>query len=72
MYVLKYPARNKALEELEDRLRQLSLASRTEEDKELEMPVLVEGKKMISGFDNILAHLNGIAGELYLWRYCTC
>lgn len=72
MLILKYPPKALQRTELEDRLRQLSLAFRSEEDPKLEEPVLIEGRISYTGTANIMAHLDELARELYFWQYCNC
>ena len=72
MLQFKYPVKSDAVTELEDRLQQLSLAFKSEMDAALEMPILIEGTTTISGLQNIVGHLDQLAGELYIWRHRNC
>jgi hypothetical protein len=72
MLILKYPAKTRQTNELEERLQQLSLAHQTQIDPALTAPVLIEGKITIAGAGKINEHLDELARELYFWQYCSC
>ena len=72
MLILKYPAKTLQTNELEERLRELSLAHRVEIDLELKELALIEGKITFTGAEKISEHLDELARELFLWQFCTC
>ncbi len=72
MITLKYASRNQQVEELEERLRSLSLAFASQITTSLQQPQLVDGKDEINGFSAIQSHLDTLSKELHKWYYCDC
>lgn len=72
MYTLKYAISGKEVEEITERLKQLSLAYQIEESSEVDNITLQEGKKAIVGLVKIKSHLEELATELHQWYYCNC
>ncbi len=72
MLILKYAVKTQETEELEERLRQLTLAHQVELAPEVKEPVLVEGRITFTGRQKINEHLDELARELYFWQYCNC
>lgn len=72
MYILQYPNSTAQVQELEDRLRQLSLAYKVEQRTELEEIQLNDGEKLVQGFTSIQLRLDALQAELRHWYYCDC
>jgi hypothetical protein len=70
--ILQYKKSDKTTSEIESKLKSLTLAYKTEKDKNVESPILVDGKNRIKGKQQILAHLQALEGELHQWYYCNC
>ena len=64
--------RHGKMPELEERLKELSLAYHSESQPELKELQLLDGKKQLQGFAAIQAHLDELSKELHQWYYCNC
>ncbi len=69
---LQYQVLNPLVTEIEDKLKELSLAFKKEQVSGQKSPILVDGKKKIVGKKAILEHLRLLEGELNAWYYCDC
>ena len=69
---LQYKVLNPFVTEIEDKLKELSLAFKKEQVSAKKSPTLVDGKKEIVGKKAILEHLRLLEGELNAWYYCDC
>lgn len=72
MYTLQYPTATAQFQQVEDRLRQLTLSFKTEQDSELDDIQLHDGSQLVQGFAQIQRHLDALQGELDQWYYCGC
>ena len=72
MYTLQYSAQNHQVEEIIDRLKQMSLAYKTLQSDIIQEITLNESQKSIVGFANINAYLEELGKELHQWYYCSC
>lgn len=72
MIILQYAEPNQQVLELEERLKELSLAFRSEVQPTLGQLRLIDGQQKISGFDAIQVHLDELSKELHQWYYCNC
>ena len=72
MYILQYSKTDQQVNELEECLREMSLAFKTKQDPALEEPTLSNGDLHIHGFKEIKAYLDKLNGELHLWYFCNC
>jgi len=72
MITLKYTTRNQQVEEVEERLRELSLAFASETTSGLQQLQLVDGLHQVDGFPAIQNHLEELSKELHKWYYCDC
>lgn len=72
MITLKYATHSQEVLELEESLKNLSLAFKTEENKALCQPILEDGELILEGERAIKAHLDKLSGELKQWWYCDC
>ena len=72
MIVLKFSKKDNRVNELEERLRQMSLAFKAEQVPGLQAVVLAEGQQKMEGHEAIHTHLDKLAGELHQWYYCNC
>jgi len=70
--ILEYQVLSPAVQEIEDKLKELSLAFTKKQITKLKTPRLVDGREKISGHKAILDHLGTLAGELNSWYYCDC
>ena len=69
---LQYRVLNPFVREIEEKLKELSLAFKKEQISAKKSPVLVDGRKEIVGKNAILEHLRLLEGELNAWYYCDC
>ena len=69
---LQYQVLNPVVKEIEDKLKELSLAFKKQQKKSSKSLVLIDGKTKIKGKKAILEHLLQIEGELNSWYYCDC
>lgn len=72
MFVLKFAEKNKEVQEVEDTLKQMSLAYSIEENEDLKEVILMEDETRFSGLEAINNHLDKLSGELNSWYYCNC
>lgn len=68
---LQYSKNNTAVQEIESKLIELSLAFDKKETPEAKDPILVDGGQKISGQKAILEHLRLLESELKSWYYCS-
>lgn len=69
---LKFAKPSVLVKELEENLRELSLAYKTEVDDTLDHPLLIDGDLTLEGGQAIKNHLDQLSGELKKWWYCDC
>ncbi len=69
---LEYQVVSPAVQEIEAKLKELSLAFTKKQITKLKTPRLIDGREKISGPKAILDHLGELAGELNAWYYCDC
>lgn len=69
---LQYQVLNPVVKEIEDKLKELSLAFKKKQIDTLKSLVLVDGRTKITGKKAILEHLRLLEGELNSWYYCDC
>lgn len=72
MIQIKYPEYNKEVEELEERLKGLSLAYKMEKSERLTQPSFEDGLTKVEGMDSIKEQLDKLQGELFEWWYGSC
>lgn len=72
MMTLKFPQPSAELEEIEEALKQLSLAFRKEQDPALQYLVLEDGESIVKGPQEIKNHLDNLRDELPKWWFCGC
>jgi len=72
MIQIKYPEYNKEVEELEERLKGLSLAYKMEKSEQLTQPSFEDGLTKVEGMDSIKEQLDKLQGELFEWWYGSC
>ena len=72
MFILQFAQPDLQTAALEERLRHMSLAFKTEQVPGLQAVILAEGQQKIEGHEAIHAHLDKLAGELHQWHYCNC
>ena len=72
MITLQYAERNAQGEEVEDRLKSLSLAFESRTAAQSVNLQLIDGSKQIQGLTAIQAHLDELSQELHQWYYCNC
>lgn len=72
MYILRSHSKTKEMIEIEDRLKNHSLAYKVELDDNLEILSLKDNDLSILGFTAIVKHLDELSGELNQWYYCDC
>lgn len=72
MITLQYAERNAQVEEVEDRLKSLSLAFESKTAAQSVKLQLIDGSKQIQGLAAIQAHLDELSQELHQWYYCNC
>ena len=72
MITLKFATLSPEVIDLEESLKDLSLAFKMEEDKALYQPILEDGELTLKGEKAIKAHLDKLSGELKQWWYCDC
>jgi len=69
---LEYHDSNAIVTEIEDKLKELSLAFKKAQTSKKNAITLVDGKKKIVGKKAIFEHLRLLEGELNSWYYCDC
>ncbi len=69
---LQYQVLNPVVIEIEDKLKELSLAFKKIQTNKQKALILVDGKDEIVGKKAILEHLRLLEGELNSWYYCDC
>lgn len=69
---LEYRASNAVVAEIEDKLKELSLAFKKKQTDTIKSLTLIDGKTKIKGKKAIFKHLRLIEGELNAWYYCDC
>ena len=72
MLTLKFATHSQEVMDLEESLKDLSLAFNLEVDKALDQPILEDGELILEGEQAIKAHLDKLSGELKQWWYCDC
>lgn len=72
MMTLQYIEHNQQVVEVEERLKELSLAFQTQVQPQLAQLQLVDGEQQIEGFVAIQTHLDELSKELHQWYYCNC
>ncbi len=70
--ILQYSTQSPQLLEVEEKLKDLSLAYKKEELAVATQPILLEGGNRIEGKEAILEYLKEIEGELHQWYYGSC
>ncbi len=69
---LEYQVLSPAVQEIEAKLKELSLAFTKKQLTKLKTPRLIDGREKVSGLKAILEHLDVLSGELNAWYYCEC
>lgn len=72
MITLQYAERNAQVTEIEERLKSLSLAFKSQSVPETVDLQLLDGTKQVQGLVEIQAHLDELSQELHQWYYCNC
>ncbi|MEM9549475.1 MAG: hypothetical protein AAGA77_26125 [Bacteroidota bacterium] len=72
MMTLTYFNRTAEIAEIENRLKQLTLAYNLEERDGQEEPMFVDGKSKYVGIDEMNAYLDQLEREKEQWYYCGC
>lgn len=72
MIIISYPAEDKALDQITEKLQELSLAFQTEASSGLADIQLEDGLRTVVGKVDILEYLDQLQGELKQWYYCSC
>lgn len=72
MYTLEYSIQNHQVEEIIDRLKQMTLAYKTVQSDTAKEVTLNESQTSIVGFTKINAYLDELGKELHQWYYCSC
>lgn len=69
---LQYSEYTSEIQDIENRLIDLSLQYTMEERKELEHPVMMDGNTAYTGIMEIMAFIDQLSSEAHHWWYCTC
>ncbi len=69
--ILRFDQYTQEVKEIEERLRQLSLAFTKEQAIDFTLQ-LKEGKDLIKGKVAIMNYLDQLQSELHTWYYCDC
>ena len=70
--VFQYSKTSNEIREVENRLVNLSLQHRIEQNEDIAEPVLIEGKERHEGLTNINLLLDKLEAEREQWYYCSC
>ena len=70
--LLKYVMETSDLQEVEAKLKALSLAYKKEKISVPKQLLLIDSREKITGKEAILAHLQVLEKELPSWYYCDC
>ncbi len=68
---LQYAKNTPVVEEILEKLTELSLAHKKEITAESQTPILIDGAQKISGREEILEHLAQVQSELKYWHSCA-
>ncbi|MEZ4884051.1 MAG: hypothetical protein R3E32_04860 [Chitinophagales bacterium] len=68
---LIYQTQTEDVLEIEEKLEELSLAFKTEQVANTELPTLLEGENVIEGKEAIFIYLEELKGELFKSYYCS-
>ncbi|MDF1698626.1 MAG: hypothetical protein P1U56_22430 [Saprospiraceae bacterium] len=69
---LRYSSRSKEVEEIEARLKQMTLAYSLDFNPDLLEPSFVDGSKEYLGVDKMNEYLDQLDREKEQWYYCSC
>jgi hypothetical protein len=69
---LQYPKYTSEIQDIENRLKELSLQYSVEERVEIPYPVMLDGKTAYTGLIEIMAFIDQLANESHQWWYCGC
>ena len=70
--VLHFSKYTKELEDLESRIKTLSLAYSKNQNEGLEIPMLKDGSKEYKGIDTMNDYIDLLDLEKEQWYYCNC
>lgn len=69
---LVYKIKTAKIEAIEDRLKNLSLAYKSVQSKDADLPALVDGKKSYIGYYKMGKYIDLLNSEKEKWYYCDC
>ena len=69
---LFYQNKTEEFQEVEEKLKSLSLAFQVRGESESSDLILEDGNKKIVGHQAVLDYLENLEGELNKWYYCDC
>lgn len=70
--ILEFQKKDKDSKEIEERLKELSLAYKTIDNQDSTEIILIDSSEKVIGKEAILEHLEKLSGELNQWYYCNC
>jgi hypothetical protein len=72
MITLKFAQPTNESQQIEERLKELSLAYKTETSISSKQVELTDGTTNVQGHEAIQNYLDQLSGELNQWYYCAC
>lgn len=72
MITIHYQQKDQQLERIEEKLKSLTLAYKTQQDSAIQQPTLKDGLETIIGEPAIQTYLEQLEGELGQWYYGAC
>ena len=69
---LHFSNKTKEIREIEDRIREMSLAYKIISKQDIIEPAIVDGSKKYLGIDIMNAYLDQLDQEKEQWYYCSC
>lgn len=72
MITIHYQTTDQRLSRIEEKLKSLALAYKTQQDAEVQEPTLKDGLETVKGDEAIETYLEQLEEELGQWYYCAC
>ena len=72
MITLKFAQLTNESQQIEERLKELSLAYQTVSNLSSKQVELADGITTVQGYEAIQNYLDQLSGELNQWYYCSC